>query len=72
LPYVLLLLALPSAAVQFPQHRYAVAQVETMTETVSTIRYTPTFAIYRDGLKVDEVIGKEPQKLADHLWLHTD
>jgi thioredoxin 1 len=68
----LLLLPPPLLLPQFPQHRYAVAQVETMSETVSTIRYTPTFAIYRDGLKVDEVIGKEPQKLADHLWLHTD
>jgi thioredoxin 1 len=57
---------------QYPQHNYAVAQVETMQQTVSSIRYTPTFAIYRNGKKVDEVIGKEPQKLQDHLWLQAD
>eukprot|EP00775_Hariotina_reticulata_P013217 gene13217-13348_t len=57
---------------KYPQHKYAVAQVETMQQTVSSIRYTPTFAIYRNGKKVDEVIGKEPQKLQDHLWLQSD
>lgn len=43
-----------------------------MQETVNSIKYTPTFGIYRNGKKVDEVVGKEPQKLEDHLWLHTD
>ena len=57
---------------QFNQHRYAVAQVETMEAVVGTIKYTPTFAIYRNGRKVDEVVGKEPERLADHLWLHAD
>jgi len=57
---------------QYSAHKYAVAQVETMHQTVRTINYTPTFGIYRNGKKVDEVIGKEPQKLEDHLWLHCD
>jgi thioredoxin 1 len=58
--------------VQYSQHQYAVAQVETMPQTVNSIKYTPTFGIYRNGKKVDEVIGKDPQKLQDHLWLHSD
>lgn len=62
----------PPAALQYSQHKYAVAQVETMQHTVGSIKYTPTFGIYRNGKKVDEVVGKEPQKLEDHLWLHTD
>lgn len=57
---------------QYCQHKYAVAQVETMQQTVSSIKYTPTFGIYRNGKKVDEVVGKDPQKLEDHLWLHSD
>jgi thioredoxin 1 len=57
---------------QFNQPKYAVAQVETMEAIVGTIKYTPTFAIYRNGRKVDEVVGKEPERLADHLWLHSD
>lgn len=59
----------PPHAPQFPQHRYAVAQVEGMPGAVKHLRYTPTFAIYREGRKVDEVVGNEPQRLADHLWL---
>lgn len=43
-----------------------------MQQTVNSIKYTPTFGIYRNGKKVDEVVGKEAQKLEDHLWLHTD
>ena len=54
---------------RYPQHRYAVAQVEGMPGAVKRLRYTPTFAIYRDGCKVDEVVGNKPQRLADHLWL---
>lgn len=57
---------------QYDQHKYAVAQVETMQQTVASIKYTPTFGIYRNGKRVDEVVGKDPQKLEDHLWLHSD
>eukprot|EP00878_Enallax_costatus_P012851 GHUV01013419.1.p1 GENE.GHUV01013419.1~~GHUV01013419.1.p1 ORF type:complete len:142 (+),score=32.24 GHUV01013419.1:800-1225(+) len=57
---------------QYSQHKYAVAQTETMRNIVSSIKYTPTFTIYRNGKRVDEVIGREPQRLEDHLWLHTD
>lgn len=57
---------------EYPQHRYAVAQVDTMNDTVKSIRYSPTFRFYRNGKVVDQVLGKEQQKLADHLWLHAD
>lgn len=43
-----------------------------MQRTVGSIKFTPTFGIFRNGKKVDEVIGKEPQRLEDHLWLHTE
>jgi thiol-disulfide isomerase/thioredoxin len=57
---------------QYQQHRYGVAQVEGMAGAVRAISFTPTFHIYRNGKVVDEVIGKEPQRLEDHLWLHSD
>lgn len=37
-----------------------------------TVRYSPTFVIYKGGKKVDEVVGKDVRKLTDHLWLHHD
>jgi thioredoxin 1 len=39
------------------------------------VRYTPTFALYDgsgSGRQVDEVVGRDPQRLEDHLWLHSD
>lgn len=57
---------------EYDQHKYGVAQVEMMHQTVASIKYTPTFGIYRNGKRVDEVVGKDPQKLEDHLWLHSD
>jgi thioredoxin 1 len=39
------------------------------------VRFTPTFALYDgsgSGKQVDEVVGRDPQRLEDHLWLHTD
>lgn len=64
--------ACPLLLLQFSQHKYGVAQVEHMPKIVGQIRFTPTFAIYRGGQKVDEVVGNEPQRLADHLWLQSD
>jgi thioredoxin 1 len=50
-----------------------VAQLETLSASaIAGMRYTPTFGIFRGGRKVDEVVGKEPRRLEDHLWLHTD
>jgi thioredoxin 1 len=39
---------------------------------VQHVRYTPTTIFQRGGKKVDEVIGKDVQRLADHFWLHSD
>eukprot|EP00955_Chlamydomonas_euryale_P069782 360578-Chlamydomonas_euryale.AAC.21 len=52
--------------------KYAVAQVDYMNERAKDIRYSPTFAFYRDGRRVDLVVGKDANKLEDHLWLHND
>lgn len=52
--------------------KFALAQVDYMKEAAQGIRYSPTFAFYRNGRKVDEVLGKDGQKLADHIWLHAD
>jgi len=51
-------------------HKHACACTLWATQGV---RFSPTFAIFSPaGRKVDEVLGKEPQRLADHLWLHSD
>lgn len=60
---------------KYPQHSYAVAQIETLSAASSKgLRYTPTFRFYSPltGRQVDEVVGKEPRRLEDHLWLHSD
>ncbi|GAX85168.1 hypothetical protein CEUSTIGMA_g12586.t1 [Chlamydomonas eustigma] len=49
---------------------YAVAQVDTMEERAKGVKYSPTFVFLKNGKKVDEVLGKDAQKLEDHLWLH--
>ncbi|GFR39885.1 hypothetical protein Agub_g389 [Astrephomene gubernaculifera] len=57
---------------EYTQLKYAVAQVDTLKEAVKGVKYSPTFHFYRNGKLVDRVLGKEPQRLADHLWLHSD
>ncbi|KAG2495574.1 hypothetical protein HYH03_006174 [Edaphochlamys debaryana] len=57
---------------EHPQLKYAVAQVDTLQEAIKGVKYSPTFHVYRNGRVVDRVLGKEPQRLADHLWLHSD
>ena len=36
------------------------------------LRYTPTFAFYKNNVRVDELYGNNAQSLADHVWLHAD
>jgi thioredoxin-like negative regulator of GroEL len=36
------------------------------------IRYSPTFRVFRDGQRVDEFWGPNPQLLKDRMWLHND
>lgn len=53
--------------------RYAVAQVDYLSSEVSRgIEYTPTFAVFSNGKKVDQFYGANAQQLYDHLWLHQD
>ncbi|PSC68588.1 Thioredoxin-like 3-3 isoform B [Micractinium conductrix] len=54
---------------QFPRIKYALAQVDYMDEGTRGITYTPTFAIYKRGRKVDQFFGANPQQIRDHLWL---
>ena len=63
---------MPPFSPQFPQLKYAVAQVDFMKERAKEIRFSPTFVFFRGGKKVDEVVGKDAIKLEDHLWLHSD
>jgi hypothetical protein len=34
------------------------------------VRFTPTFAFFRDGRKVDEVSKIKPRDFEDRMWLH--
>lgn len=34
------------------------------------IKWTPTVAVYKRGVKVDAFKLNDPQRLEDHLWLH--
>ena len=53
--------------------RYAVAQVDYLSSEASKgIEYTPTFAVFPKGKKVDQFYGANAQQLYDHLWLHHD
>ncbi|GAB4818051.1 hypothetical protein N2152v2_005097 [Parachlorella kessleri] len=56
---------------QFPELAYAVAQVDYMKDAVKGITYTPTFAVYKKGQKVDQFYGAHHKQLADHVWLHS-
>jgi thioredoxin-like negative regulator of GroEL len=42
-----------------------------MHEGVRGITCTPTFAVYRQGKKVDQFFGANPQQLQDRIWLHS-
>ncbi|EIE23752.1 hypothetical protein COCSUDRAFT_63276 [Coccomyxa subellipsoidea C-169] len=55
-----------------PEHKYVVAQVDSMKDALQGIRYTPTFAVYRKGRKVDQFFGPSPQQLRDRVWLQSD
>lgn len=52
--------------------KYGIAQVEYMQETAKGVKYSPTFAFFQNGKKVDEIVGSNAQKLENHLWLHSD
>lgn len=60
-------------AKRFDRIKYGVAQVEWLLERAAGVKYSPTFTFFsKGGRKVDEVLGKDKQKLEDHLWLWQD
>ena len=63
---------LTGALAQYPQHKYLVAQIDYMQKELRGIKYSPTFAVFKQGRKVDQFFGAEPQQLQDHIWLHSD
>jgi len=62
-----------SLSKSYPQHQFAIAQVDNMDKAIRGINYTPTIAVYSSSKgKVDEFLGADGQRLRDHLWLWTD
>ncbi|PIA37207.1 hypothetical protein AQUCO_03000059v1 [Aquilegia coerulea] len=55
----------------FPKLSFIYADIDECPETTQQIRYTPTFHFFRDGEKVDEMIGTGEERLHDRLWLHS-
>ncbi|KAM0846292.1 hypothetical protein ACQ4PT_055775 [Festuca glaucescens] len=56
---------------EFKNLTFIYAHVDECPETTQNIRYTPSFHFYRDGEKVDEMIGAGEERLHDRLWLHS-
>ncbi|XP_020529625.1 uncharacterized protein LOC18444850 isoform X2 [Amborella trichopoda] len=56
---------------KFPNHTFIYADIDECPDMTQTIRYTPTFHFFRDGEKVDEMLGAGDQRLHDRLWLHS-
>ncbi|KAH7690488.1 Monodehydroascorbate reductase (NADH) protein [Dioscorea alata] len=57
---------------KFPKLSFVYADIDECPETTQDIRYTPTFRFYRDGERVDEMLGAGEERLEDRLWLHSD
>eukprot|EP00884_Botryococcus_braunii_P000652 jgi/Botrbrau1/10588/Bobra.0358s0008.2 len=56
---------------KFPELRFLVAQLDFMDREAKDIKFTPTYAFYRQGKVVDQFWGSDPQQLQDHIWLHS-
>ncbi|TVU14914.1 hypothetical protein EJB05_38411, partial [Eragrostis curvula] len=56
---------------EFKNLTFVYADIDECPETTQNIRYTPTFHFYRDGERVDEMLGTGEQRLHDRLWLHS-
>lgn len=56
---------------EFPKLSFIYADIDECPETTQNIRYTPTFHFFRDGERVDEMLGAGEQRLQDRLWLHS-
>eukprot|EP00262_Sarcandra_glabra_P006147 TRINITY_DN1826_c0_g1_i1.p1 TRINITY_DN1826_c0_g1~~TRINITY_DN1826_c0_g1_i1.p1 ORF type:complete len:131 (+),score=18.72 TRINITY_DN1826_c0_g1_i1:209-601(+) len=56
---------------EFPKLSFVYTDIDECPETTQNIRYTPTFHFYRDGERVDEMLGCGEERLHDRLWLHS-
>lgn len=57
---------------QYTGVKYVLAQLDYLQEEAADVSFTPTYSIHNaKGKKVDEFYGVNPQKLDDHLWLHS-
>ncbi|XP_065008041.1 thioredoxin-like 3-3 isoform X2 [Musa acuminata AAA Group] len=56
---------------EFKNLMFVYADIDECPETTQSIRYTPTFHFYRDGERVDEMLGAGEERLHDRLWLHS-
>ncbi|XP_066348775.1 thioredoxin-like 3-3 isoform X1 [Miscanthus floridulus] len=56
---------------KFKNLTFIYADIDECPETTQNIRYTPTFHFYRDGERVDEMLGTGEERLHDRLWLHS-
>ncbi|XP_073112455.1 thioredoxin-like 3-3 isoform X2 [Elaeis guineensis] len=56
---------------EFKKFSFIYADIDECPETTLSIRYTPTFHFYRDGERVDEMLGAGEERLHDRLWLHS-
>jgi len=54
-----------------PKQKFVVATVDYMLVEAEDIKWTPTVAVYKRGVKIDAFKLSDPQRLEDHLWLHT-
>ncbi|KAK9832130.1 hypothetical protein WJX74_000132 [Apatococcus lobatus] len=57
---------------EYPQNHYVVAQLDHMKDAAQGIKYTPTYAFFKHGLKVDQFVAYEAQQLDDHIWLQSE
>lgn len=48
------------------------AQVDYMHRAAQDVTFTPTVTIFKNGKKVDEVLGASAQQIRDRVWLQTD
>lgn len=61
------------AASRKHQHQqFIVASVDYMLVEAEDIKWTPTVAVYKRGVKVDAFKLSDAQRMQDHLWLHED
>lgn len=61
-----------AASRERPQQQFVVASVDYMLIEAEDIKWTPTVAVYKRGVKVDAFKLSDAQRMKDHLWLHDD